>query len=321
MLNNRHRFCAEHQDLHGVCAIKGCENSVVEALTPDPKGGPPKVSKKKTCSLLIHQQIEAKHQQRSTGSFLYKQRLQHAQISQPVDSFSGSRRVQEQDIQEDFESYLVSGQQVAMNSIKNPGTVGAADDAAEPTEPCPSKSAHGNQTLKAQFGRRRTHNEQTLVRPCGIIFARATMFGAEAVSNFLVMVKNAFSVPGTQKPEHIFYDTNCDARQQAEKDPWFTGVGMCVDAWHFRNKHAVTHTYCQLNCNPALYPELMDSFSGWFFNTSVAEQTNAWLGGYHSMCREMLPAKFDFFLDEMIRLRNIEVIKRLHQEGRHPCNL
>jgi hypothetical protein len=96
---------------------------------------------------------------------------------------------------------------------------------------------------------------------------------------------------------------------------------MCVDAWHFRNKHAVTHMYCQLNCNPALYPELMDSFSGWFFNTSIAEQTNAWLGGYHSMCQEMLPAKFDFSLDEMICLWNIEVIKQLHQKGRHPCNL
>jgi len=60
--------------------------------------------------------------------------------------------------------------------------------------------------------------------------------------------------------------------------------------------------------------------SGWFFNTSVAEQTNAWLGGYHSMCREMLPAKFDFFLDEMIRLRNIEIIRSLQENGHHPRN-
>lgn len=62
----------------------------------------------------------------------------------------------------------------------------------------------------------------------------------------------------------------------------------------------------------------MDAFGKWFFNTSIAEQTNAWLGGYHSMCREMLPAKFDFFLDEMIRLRNIEVIGRLERQGHHP---
>ena len=29
-----------------------------------------------------------------------------------------------------------------------------------------------------------------------------------------------------------------------------------------------------------MYPELMDASAAWFFNTSIAEQTNAWLGGY-----------------------------------------
>ena len=95
---------------------------------------------------------------------------------------------------------------------------------------------------------------------------------------------------------------------------------MCVDAWHFCNKHAVTHEYCQLHCNPAKYPELMDDAASWFFNTSIAEQTNAWLGGYHSMCHEMLSAKFDFFLDEMICLCNIEIIQGLQEKGHHPRN-
>jgi len=67
-----------------------------------------------------------------------------------------------------------------------------------------------------------------------------------------------------------------------------------------------------------MYPELMDALTAWFFNTSIAEQTNAWLGGYHSMCREMLPAKYDFFLDEMIRLRNIEVLLCLQRQNHHP---
>ena len=317
--NNRHRFCEVHFGSHDVCAVVGCENPVLEDTAIDSISGNSKITKKKTCSLPLHQQMEKKHHERSTGSFLYKERLQHAKISQPVDSFSGARRVPEQDIQEDFEMFAIDDQdEVVIHTQKNPGTVGTLDDVLpQAQDPCPSKSAKGNRTLKAQFGRRRTHNEQTLVRPCGVIFARATMFGAEAVSNFLVMVRNAFSIPGAQKPEHIFYDTNCDARQQAEKDPWFKGVGMCVDAWHFRNKHAVTHQYCQLHCNPAQYPELMDG-GKWFFNTSIAEQTNAWLGGYHSMCREMLPAKFDFFLDEMIRLRNIETIDRLERQGCHP---
>lgn len=163
------------------------------------------------------------------------------------------------------------------------------------------------------------------------------MYGAEAVSNFLVslflspevlciaqclkvMVKNAFSVPGAQKPEHVIYDTNCDAKQQAmaSSDQFWDNVGMCVDVWHFLNKHQVTHTFCQTHCNPAMYPELMNERGEWFFNTSVAEQTNSWLGGYHSICREMLPAKYELFLDEMIRLRNLEVLKRLDAEGSRP---
>ena len=132
------------------------------------------------------------------------------------------------------------------------------------------------------------------------------------------MLKNAFSVPGAWKPEHVFYDTNCDARQQVENDPWFKDIGMCVDVWHFLNKHKVTHEYCQKNCNPYMYKELRDENGQWTFNTSVAEQTNAWLQGYHSMCREMLPARFDFFLDEMIRLKNIEVISKLERRGKNP---
>ena len=319
--NNGHRFCAAHFTSHDICAVVGCDNPVLEVAVVNPIDGHlshPKVTKKKTCSLPLHQEMEKKHHECSTGSFLYKERLQRAKISQPVDSFSNSRHVPEQDIQEDFETFAVNDQDnVTMHTQKNTGMVGTLDHDVLPV-PCPSKSVTGNQMLKAQFGSQRTHNEQTLVRPCGVIYARATMFGAEAVSNFLVMVKNAFSVPGAQKPEHIFYDTNCDARQQAEKDPWFKGIGMCVDAWHFHNKHAVTHQYCQLNCNPAQYPELIDPFRKWFFNMSIAEQTNAWLGGYHSMCREMLPAKFDFFLDEMIHLRNIEVIGHLERQRHHP---
>ena len=135
------------------------------------------------------------------------------------------------------------------------------------------------------------------------------------------MLKNAFSVPGAKKPEHVFYDTNCDARQQAKKDPWFNNVGMCVDVWHFLNKHKVTHEYCQRHCNPAMYPELMDDDGKWFFNTSVAEQTNTWLGGYSSIVREMLPDKYEFFLDEMIGLRNAELLKKLDKEGYNPSIL
>lgn len=40
-----------------------------------------------------------------------------------------------------------------------------------------------------------------------------------------------------------------------------------------------------------------------FFNTSIAEQTNAWFGKYHAMCREMGSVFFEFFLNQMILLK------------------
>jgi hypothetical protein len=46
--------------------------------------------------------------------------------------------------------------------------------------------ASGKKKLQAQFGRKRTHNEQIMVAPCGMILSRATFFGAEAVSTVVV---------------------------------------------------------------------------------------------------------------------------------------
>lgn len=129
--------------------------------------------------------------------------------------------------------------------------------------------------------------------------------------------------PRASKPELIFYDTNCDAKEQADTsgDPWFQDIGMSIDVWHFLNKHKVTHEFCQLNCNPVMYPELQDDDGNWFFNPSAAEQTNAWLGEYNSIIQEMLLDKDDLFLDEMIRLHNIEVLQRFEKEGHCPCIL
>jgi hypothetical protein len=136
-------------------------------------------------------------------------------------------------------------------------------------------------------------------------------------------VQKTFSVPHAFKPEHFIYDTNCDAKQQvmAHLDVWwwFRNVGMTVDVFHFLHKHKATHTFCQEHNNPADYPELMGPDGNtWFFNTSIAEQTNVWLGGYQSICREMLPVKYNFFLDEMIRLRNQTIVASLASAGHEP---
>ncbi|KAJ7674269.1 hypothetical protein B0H14DRAFT_3687488 [Mycena olivaceomarginata] len=310
LTNNRHRFCTNHFALHGVCAVDGCDNLVA----PDTK----------TCTLPAHSKMERLHNERGKAAFTLKERLQKHRKTHPSSQVAASDGHVEadEDGEDDIETFEIDGTGgVHMHTEKHPGSIGVVDN--PDVDECEAKKAEaGNRRFKAKLGRQRTHNEQTLIRPCGVFHARATMYGAEAVSNVLLFVQAVFSVPAAHKPEHLMYDTNCDAKQQVNANPvqwaWFKDMGMCVNIWHFLNKHAVTHQFCQEHCNPADYPELLGPDGKWFFNTSVAEQTNVWLGGYHSMCREMLPVKYNFFLDEMIRLRNEAVVAKLAQDGHEP---
>jgi len=122
-------------------------------------------------------------------------------------------------------------------------------------------------------------------------------------------------------PNHIFFDNNCQLAKLVKNDPDFTNVGLSVDVFHFKSKHKLMDTFCQENCNPAKFPELTGlGNKGWYFNSSIAKQTNVWLGGYHSMCREMLVDKYNFFLDEMILCCNHMTYRKLQLSGDKPQN-
>jgi hypothetical protein len=78
-----------------------------------------------------------------------------------------------------------------------------------------------------------------------------------------------------------------------------------VGVFHHKLKHKETDLWCQTRCNPAacsemMYHNLKTGKDEWYFNTSIAEQTNVWLGGFHSICQEMHGITYDFFLDQMI---------------------
>ena len=121
------------------------------------------------------------------------------------------------------------------------------------------------------------------------------------------------------KPDHIFFDNNCTLARMVKDDPFFQDIALTVDVFHFKSKHSETDVFCQSHCNPAAFPELSGKDGqGWYFNSSIAEQTNVWLGGYHSMCREMLVDKYNFFLDEMILRRNQQTLVKLEREGQCP---
>jgi hypothetical protein len=131
------------------------------------------------------------------------------------------------------------------------------------------------------------------------------------------MIKCIYWIPGLL-PEHIFYDNNCKLACMVCDDPVFKNVGLSVDVFHFKCKHLTSDHFCQEHCNPAAFPELLAEEGGWYFNSSIAEQTNVWFGGYHAICCEMLVDKYNFFLDEMIIQKNRTTISKLEKEDRNP---
>ncbi|KAG2032178.1 hypothetical protein BDR03DRAFT_936104 [Suillus americanus] len=173
--------------------------------------------------------------------------------------------------------------------------------------------------LCTKFGRNRTHNEQLIIVLCGMILARETFYGAEGVTSIVEIIKRVFCDESI-KPSHIFYNNKCTLSYHIRNDPYFKSVGLSVDVFHFQCKHSIEDAWCQDHCNPAYFDELQDASGNWLFNSSIAEQTNVWFGGYHSICHEMLMDRYVFFLDEMILQKNRLMKAKLHAEGRCPGN-
>ena len=152
--SNRDRFCPAHQHLSRVCAIVGC------CLAANPG--------RKTCGLSEHSAVEDVHINRGQARFQLQERLRRAQLAHPKDALANentniSDLIDDPSMEEEFE----------VNAQGNP----------IPTTLSPTI---GKKALRAQFGRKRTHNEQLIVAPCGIIVARETFYHAEAVHSVVV---------------------------------------------------------------------------------------------------------------------------------------
>ncbi|KAJ7369119.1 hypothetical protein DFH08DRAFT_678248, partial [Mycena albidolilacea] len=175
--------------------------------------------------------------------------------------------------------------------------------------------------VKGKLSRTWTHNEQLFVRCCGVIISRATFFGSEGIAGIKDFLKATFPAeyPGAI-PSYIFYDNNCQFLKHLRNlgDPYFDNVGLPVDVFHFKCKHTIRDGFCQVNCNPALFRELIGENGKWVFNSSAAEQANVWFGKFQNTAQEMPVLRFNFFLDEMISLHNEKIVEDLTKAGRKP---
>ncbi|KZT60570.1 hypothetical protein CALCODRAFT_416579, partial [Calocera cornea HHB12733] len=164
--------------------------------------------------------------------------------------------------------------------------------------------------------------EQLIVRPCGVILSRGTFYGAEALSSVADFLMSVF--PSRKSlPDVVFYDNNCQLHRYIADRPklrhHFQDTALVVDIFHYKTKHSIADEYCGRHCNALVYPELFDEEKKtWTFNSSACEQTNAWINNYQSIVREMLPVRYEFFLDEVIKERNRHIVEELRKRGHMP---
>ena len=149
LANNHDCFCPRHTYLNQICAVVNCSHLAVIG--------------RKTCALSGHEAVENIHNDRGQSRFQLKERLRHAQLAHPHDAFpveaansNISHLVDDDNTEEEF-------------GINGGGQVIPIEEKSTKT------------TLRAQFGRKRTHNEQIFVAPCRIIIARETFYRAEAI--------------------------------------------------------------------------------------------------------------------------------------------
>ncbi|EJU00098.1 hypothetical protein DACRYDRAFT_54798, partial [Dacryopinax primogenitus] len=124
------------------------------------------------------------------------------------------------------------------------------------------------------------------------------------------------SPPPQAMPDVMFYDNNCHLHQylsgQGPIQEHFSKTALVVDIFHFKNHHSTADQYCSTHCNPMAFPQLYNQQSGqWTFNSSACEQTNAWLGNFDGIVQEMLPVRYEFFLDEVIKAHNCFHVEEL----------
>jgi hypothetical protein len=111
---------------------------------------------------------------RGQSRFQLQERLHRARVAHPTDSMTDAQAPDE----------IIEEEEVDEEIIIMDDSNSATRMSGSTTTVTNFPQLQVKKRIKATFGRKRTHNEQVLVAPCGVILARETFYGAEGISSF-----------------------------------------------------------------------------------------------------------------------------------------
>ena len=179
----KNKFCLKHQKLNKQCCVTSCLANVEPGF--------------RTCVEPDHRNVELYHYQQGKAMFQLKNRLQRSykgtappNLLPDTDSTPSTSRLIPSNVETsvtgtDLLPVLFDVEEPWELTVERPNLDDEDEEIElslpdEQFEGCDGKSAKGNKTVRARFGRKRTHNEQLGVFSCGITAGRATFFGSEA---------------------------------------------------------------------------------------------------------------------------------------------
>lgn len=140
------------------------------------------VGNKLTCGNKTHEAVESLYRLRGQSRFQLQKQLQHARVAHPNDGIAEERSLEEVADEEGIDEEFI---------VNDDASMGVLPMVAATSTNFPQLQV--KKRVKANFGRKRTHNEQVLVTPCGVILARETFYGAEAISTCVVSKRRQHS--------------------------------------------------------------------------------------------------------------------------------
>ena len=160
----RDRFCVEHTSRNDVCAIHECDL--------------PATPGRRTCSTPAHQQYEDQRREDGQAIFRLKNRLHNRAMTSIIHGLSGDH------LEESVEANPRPTDDTDLfDEVVLPSNALGQHTSRIPLDPISNGSGTTATKMKNALGRRYTHNEQLMVRCCGVILAQATFFEAESMSN------------------------------------------------------------------------------------------------------------------------------------------
>ena len=187
---------------------------------------------------------------------------------------------------------------------------------------------------KHYFGPNRFYCVETICAPCGTVIAWTKFAHSESPTNILNFLNSVYPSEES-RPDYICIDKGCMVLRTSiangSWEEWKKTSRFIVDSYHYTN-HKADDILCRKWCHPApmdgsapnlVIPAVDNKGQPCLkraFNTQACEQLNAWLGGFDSILKRMVPGNFNWFLHTMLFYHTRYVLEKQNRRRKNEDN-